>query len=542
MSVGSTLQNISHTVVLYSGWRASILAFALGALTATGQAPLYWFPVLWLTFPVLVLLIDGAAPAAHRTGFRRLMPAFWRGYMFGFGYFVAGLWWLGSAFLVNAEQFAWLMPLAVVGLPLALAFFFGFATLIARAFWQDGPSRIFVLAAGLAVFEWLRATILTGFPWNSLGYLLAPNDVMMQAIALFGVDIYALFAVIIFASPVIFLDATSDGSPSNKGVVFVAAAGLIALVGFGTFRLLTAEKNYVDGVQMRIIQPNIAQREKFLPGKADEILDRYLSMSVRSTKPGDLGLLSTTHLIWPESAFPFLLTEKPDAIAAIADMLPTGTTLVTGAVRADPRQAGKDRKFYNSLYVIDHNGEIKDAYDKVHLVPFGEYLPFENILESIGLLALVEVPGGFSSGSKRIPISAGGAPSFLPLICYEIIFPSQMGPNDSSKEAQWILNVTNDAWFGLTSGPYQHFHQTRIRAVEEGMAVVRAANNGISGVIDAYGRVDQSGRLGEPDIIDARLPSKVDLPAISVFKSELFWLISILIFIVSIKSVLSRRQ
>lgn len=516
-------QAANRLILLPRKW-VVLLAVLLGGLSALGLAPFHFFPILWITFPLLILLLDGAVASIDKQGLGRLMPAFWVGYGFGFGYFVAGLWWLGSAFLVNAETFAWLLPLAVIGLPLFLALFFGAATAVSRVFWQDGWARIVVLAVCFAFFEWVRGTILTGFPWNSLGYLLAINDIMIQSVSLLGIYTYGFLAVLIFAAPVVLLDQPSERTGPSKGFLVFISLLVVCLIGFGGFRLTGAKDEYVAGVQLRIIQPNIAQKDKFKPEKAGEIVERYLSMSSRSTRPGDLGLLSTTHLIWPESAFPFFLTEQPNVLAAIRQLLPTGTTLLTGAVRAEPKRTGqKERNIYNSLYMISHRGEIKDAYDKVHLVPFGEYLPFESVLEGMGLSSIVEVPGGFSAGPRRRSVETPNAPPFLPMICYEIIFPFQVSAAKNTDKAEWILNITNDAWFGITSGPYQHFHQTRVRAVDEGLPVIRAANNGISAVFDGYGRVLKSLPLGDSGIIDTELPVKVVLLLNSDIKSYLFW-------------------
>lgn len=537
------MRHIADRLILLSGWPALFVASLAGAACALGLAPVHFFPVLWITFPVLVLLLDGAVAAPESRGLRRLIPAFWRGYWFGFGYFVAGLWWMGSAFLVNADAFAWLMPLAVIGLPAFLAIFFGLAAAFARSLWTDGWHRIAVLAASLALFEWLRSTILTGFPWNHLGTLLAPNDVLMQAISVLGIHAYGFLAVLIFASPAAFFDFKMDGRVANVSFMVSTAVIFGLVISFGLVRLSTAEERFVEGVSLRVIQPNIPQKDKFKPEKAADIIRRYLSMSARSTKPGDLGLLSTTHLIWPESAFPFLLTEQPEVLAAIADLLPPGTTLLTGAVRAAPARAGEtSRPHYNSLYTIAHNGEIKGAYDKVHLVPFGEYLPFEAFLEELGLSSLVELPGGFTPGSRRQLVKVSNAPPFLPLICYEIIFPNQVLDSKSTTEAEWILNVTNDAWFGITSGPHQHYYQARIRAVDEGLPVIRAANSGISAVIDGYGRVIDTVALDTPGIIDAKLPSKVALWLHQEIKLYIIWVFIISTFALVIKRVFSESR
>lgn len=536
----NTLHTICHSIVLLSGWRVFFLSFVLGTLSATALAPLHFFPLLWLTFPLFVFVLDGAVANREKRGMSKYMPAFWRGYWFGFGYFVAGLWWLGSAFLVDTEAFAWLLPLAVIGLPLGLATFFGLAAFVARIFWSSDGRRIFALAASSAAFEWLRGTILTGFPWNTLGVLLAPNDIMMQGVSVFGLYTYGFFAVLIFACPALLIaDASVDKSKGR--ILTLCLCLVVALGGYGAIRLSTAESAYVEGPKLRIIQPNIAQKDKFKPEKSGEILARYISMSARSTKPDDLALLSTTHLIWPESAFPFLLTEQPDAISRIANLLPVGTTLLTGAVRATPRPAGnQQRSFYNSLYVISHNGEIIDAYDKMHLVPFGEYLPFEKQFNSLGLTSLVQVPGGFTSGAHRRLMRTGNAPPFIPLICYEVLFPGQISAKHNTDDAEWILNVTNDAWFGITSGPHQHFHQTRLRAVDEGKPVIRAANNGISAVIDAYGRIEQRLKLGESGILDSQIPVSTVLLVDYDIKNYIFWALILMAGFISARGFWSR--
>jgi apolipoprotein N-acyltransferase len=218
-----------------------------------------------------------------------------------------------------------------------------------------------------------------------------------------------------------------------------------------------------------------------------------------------------THLIWPESAFPFLLTREPDAMAQIASLLPQGTVLITGAIRAPEAEPGqKITRAYNSIYVIDHDGTILSVYDKMHLVPFGEFLPFQNFLESLGLMQLTKLPGGFISGDRRRAMDVPHAPRMQPFICYEIIFPGEARPG--SERPGWMLNLTNDGWFGLSTGPYQHLRQATVRAIEQGLPLVRAANTGVSAVIDPLGRVVRSLPLGTEGVLDAELPRRTEPP------------------------------
>jgi apolipoprotein N-acyltransferase len=237
---------------------------------------------------------------------------------------------------------------------------------------------------------------------------------------------------------------------------------------------------------------------------------RYLRLSDRATGPQSNGVRDVTHLIWPESAFPFFLTREPDALAQISTLLAPGTELITGAVRAAANASAANPRAYNSVYVIDPDGSIRGIYDKVHLVPFGEYLPFQGFLERLGLRQLTKQVGGFLSGDRRRAMDVPGAPKMLPLICYEAIFPGDAVP--SGERPGWLINVTNDGWFGISSGPYQHLQQARTLAIAEGLPLVRAANTGISVVIDPVGRIVDSLPLGVEGVLDASLPNAIAPP------------------------------
>jgi apolipoprotein N-acyltransferase len=238
---------------------------------------------------------------------------------------------------------------------------------------------------------------------------------------------------------------------------------------------------------------------------------RYTALSDRAMSPQVRGVGDVTHLIWPESAFPFFLTREPDALAAIAELLPPGTMLITGAARYAEAASGPGRiRAYNSVYVIDDAGSILSVYDKVRLVPFGEFLPFRDLLDRLGLQQLVRVPGGFLAGDRRRAIMAPPAPEFAPLICYEAIFPRAVTP--AGERPGWLLNVTNDGWFGASSGPYQHIRQAQLRAIEEGLPMVRAANTGVSAVMDPVGRIVAMLPLGREGVLDSALPQRMAAP------------------------------
>jgi apolipoprotein N-acyltransferase len=256
------------------------------------------------------------------------------------------------------------------------------------------------------------------------------------------------------------------------------------------------------------MQPNLAQDEKFAYGRSKDILAHYLNLSAQASATFPRGLDDVTVLVWPESAFPFIYERESWAAEAIAAALPANVTLVTGAVRYDTPPKGQVSPFFNAIRVIDHQGRVLNSTDKVHLVPFGEYLPFQAVLEELGLEQLTRVRGGFSSGAALSPLSVPGLPLASPLVCYEIIFPGKVIPQ--GQRPGLLLNVTNDAWFGNTPGPYQHFAQARLRAVEEGLPLVRAANTGISAIVDPLGRIVAGSALGEEALVDGWLPEPLE--------------------------------
>jgi len=498
------LTRVAHQVMLAWGWRRALIAFGAGALSVLALAPIGLWPVLFLTFPILVWLVDGTA--AGRLG--GLPGAFTAGWWFGFGYFFAGLYWMGHAFLVDAKTFGWLLPFAVTAVPAMLAIFTGFGVAFARAIWLRGPLRILSLAVALTVAEWLRGHLFTGFPWNTYGYALTGPLALAQNAALVGIWGLTFIAVAVFASPALFADDRADTRRPGLALL-IGIATLALMAGYGALRLALTPTQFVDGVRLRIMQPNLQQDEKFNYMARDEVMKRYLALSDRSTGPQSSGMRDVTHLIWPESAFPFFLTREAEALAQIAELLPQGSVLITGAVRApEPVPGAPMTHAYNSVYVIDHDGSVLSVYDKVHLVPFGEYLPFQNFLERLGLQQITKVQGGFIPGTRRRALDVPRAPRFLPLICYEIIFPGQAVPRGERPE--WLVNVTNDGWFGISSGPYQHLQQARVRAIEEGLPVVRAANTGVSAVIDPLGRTIKSLPLGVEGVLDSALPQPID--------------------------------
>ncbi|MFG1261149.1 MULTISPECIES: apolipoprotein N-acyltransferase [Xanthobacter] len=488
-----------------TGWRRRFVAWTAGAVGALAMPPFDLWPVLALSFPVLVLLLDGCRGDLKT----RLVAAAGVGWWFGFGYFLASLWWIGAAFLVEADVFGWLLPFAVVSMPAGLALFTAFGTVVARLLWSKGGLRLFALTFGLTLAEWLRGHVLTGFPWNTYGYAVSDDLLLMQAASVVGVWGLTFFCVLLLSTPVLLLN------PGRRGLAAVGAAALV-IAGtalWGGYRLSVTPLETVPGVALRVMQPNLSQDKKFAYDRREQILKDYLALSARKSETYPGGLADVTVLIWPESSFPFIYEREPWAAETIAAALPPNVTLVTGAVRHDFPPPGQRSPFFNSIRVMDHRGRVLTNTDKVHLVPFGEYLPFQAELEALGLEQLTRVRGGFSSGAELRALQIPGLPLASPLVCYEIIFPGKVVPQ--GPRPAWLLNLTNDAWFGLTPGPYQHFAQARMRAVEEGLPLVRAANTGISAIVDPMGRIVASRDLGQEGLVDGPLPKPLQTVSVA---------------------------
>jgi apolipoprotein N-acyltransferase len=495
---------LPDTVILASGWRRRAIAFLSGAIGAFALPPFGLVLFFIVPMTVAVWLVDGSTPAADRAAFGLgWKAAFGAGWWLGFGYFLAGLWWIGAACLVDGDRFLWALPLAVVALPIYLAAFTGAGFALARLLWPPGPLRVFALAFGLGVTEWARGFVLTGFPWNDLGMALGSNLKLAQIASVIGQHGLAFVAVAIFAAPATLWD--SARARLSPAPTLLAAFALVGLALFGAVRLTAPASPAVPNVRLRLMQPNVSQGPSFAPENKDAILRHYFDLSDRGDglDPAKGG---ATHLIWPESAFPFILARDPQALGDIASLIGEGAFVITGAARVETAP-GRDPRFFNSIEIVGRDGLLRERYDKQRLVPFGEYLPFEAVLEKVGLTQFVQAPGGFAVGAGRSALDVPGLPTAKPLICYEAIFPVEIGDAFSrSPRPGWLLNVTDDAWFGTTPGPYQHYAQARLRAVELGLPLVRVANSGVSAVVDGYGREIAAAPLGVEDVLDADLP------------------------------------
>jgi apolipoprotein N-acyltransferase len=448
------------------------------------------------------------------------------GWWFGFGYHFAGLFWIGEAFLVEAAVFGWLLPFAVTTLPAGLALFMAGATAVAARFGPTPITRALALAPTLGIAEWLRGHVLTGFPWNVLGYALTAEP-FLQSASVLGIYGLTLIAVLVFALPVVLW---------REG--FWVAAFAMAVLPL--LSLMVIGGRYVepeiasDAPTIRIVQPSVQQREKWRPEHQRRIFDLHLTLSHTSAAGVVDGAAKIDLIVWPEAAMPFVPLAEPVALADIGHLLPPSTTLASGALRVDPPvRAGERQHVYNSLLLFRGGPSAKLAatYDKTHLVPFGEYLPMHAVMERLGLRAVAQLRGSFSAGAEPRPLlEIEGVGRVAPLICYEAIFPGRVV--QTAERPRALLAVTNDGWFGDTTGPRQHFHMARVRAVEEGLPVIRAANNGISALIDPRGGVGTPPRMLAMNVqgtIDAQLPQALPPPFYARYGDMMFWLWSIIL-------------
>jgi apolipoprotein N-acyltransferase len=439
--------------------------------------PLFWLPFAVVGLVAFVWLWDGAPTPAS---------ALVRAWAWGTGHFAVGSYWIIDAFFVPPADFAVLGPPMVLGLAALLGFFPAMAAWAAKKlavrwpFLAVGWRRLIVLAIGWTVAEWLRGHLFTGFPWNPLGHVWAFATPLLQGAAVVGVYGLGTVSFLVLAAPAAGWRAAG------------LALLLVVLMGAGGQLTMSAVNENAAAPLLRIVQPNVAQAEKWRPENTERELRKLLDLSRRD------GLDKFAAVIWPETAVPFVVQPGSDVLQVLGEAAPRGGYLLAGAARAETRvQDG----VWNSLLAIDRAGTIVAHYDKVHLVPFGEYIPFhKEIAPLTGLIGR----GSFEVGPDFVTLSLPGLPPFSPLICYEAVFPGDVtGPGE---RPQWLLNVTNDAWFGVSSGPYQHLTSARLRTVEEGLPMIRAANTGVSAVIDAYGRVLASLGMERAGVIDHALP------------------------------------
>ena len=474
-----------------SGWQRAALAAALGTLATTALPPGNLLPLLAVALTGFVWLIH-ASPSPWR--------AFGAGWWFGFAHFLTSLSWIGPALASGSPHLSWMIPPAIIGLSAGLALFPALVAFAARLPTLPIAGRVLAVAIAWTVSEWLRGNILSGFPINLVGSVWTPSLGMIQGAAFVGVYGLSFMTVLAAAAPAALAMPEAERLPGRRLQLFPALAfGLLATVWVGgEVRLALAPELPEAGPRLRLVQSNIEQRLKWEEKMREAALDLYVDLSRRP------GHEAVDLVIWPEVAVTFFLDENQSLREFLSQAAPPGGHLVTGTLRRT-RTPGSPTDFWNSLQALVPDGTVVATYDKHHLVPFGEYNPLYMLFP---FPALAYGPQDYSAGPGPRSLHLPGLPPFSPLICYEIIFPGML-IDDSGSEGtrpKWLLNITNDAWFDGTAGPHQLFQAARLRAVEEGLPLVRAANTGISAVVDVYGRVVGQIAQGEVGVLDISLP------------------------------------
>ncbi len=458
------------------GWRRFSCAFGLGAISATAFAPLNFFPALLLALGGLAMLLDGALATP-----KRLRATAATGWAFAFGQFLVGLHWIVYPFMVDPDQHLWQLPFALCLLPAGLALF-GAMGVLPVAFVSNGRARLLVLAISMSVTEWLRGHVLTGFPWNLPAYGWGASEAVMQAAALMGAYGLSLLTLLL---------GLSLAELTRKRVLLPGGMALIfvGLWGYGTFQMAEPTA-MVPGVALRLVQPDVPQRQM-------RQIARNWQRLIRLSRTPRQSLGNPTHIIWPEAAAAFDLGHTPAALEWIRGLTARGAVLLTGGIRVESRHG------YNSLYYFAGGADPVWVYDKTHLVPFGEYVPYPRLLDALGISQLTGInPLTPGNGPHRYAVA--GAPLLTPLICYEDTFPGEAVSPEG--RPGWFVNITDDSWFGPWAGPAQHLLTARMRAIEEGVPMARAANTGISAVIDARGHIVSELGLNQMGVLDAPLP------------------------------------
>jgi apolipoprotein N-acyltransferase len=508
---------LARETARFRGWRAWTTALGLGILAAAAMPP------YGLVF-ALVPAFTGLVWLAERS---RWQGAFAIGWLFGLGHFAVGFYWVASAFLVEAAIYGWMAPIAVIGLAAGMALFPAVAVTaaseLARELKLDRWARALALAAFWTLAEWLRGQLFTGFPWNLMGTVWAASAPVLQAAAWVGVFGLGLVTVAAAALPA----ALADGDGRRRMAQASSGLAVLALIfAAGSARLAGAVEGFVAGANLRLVQPNIPQHLKWLPDLRTGHVRRQIEMS---RKPAAAGEPAPTHVIWAETAVPFnLAADRP-------------LQKVLGQAAPD----GKDQQIWNSAHALTPAGVIVATYDKQHLVPFGEYVPLRQLFS--GVLGFAKLTAGrldFSFGTGPRVLELPGLPPASFLICYEVIFPDEVPGQGAAGRARpgWLLNLTNDAWFGVSAGPHQHLASARMRAVEQGLPLVRVANTGISAVIDGYGRVLAELPLGQAGVIDSRLPKALDATPFARFGEAATWVLILAALALSGLAGRRRRQ
>ena len=464
-------------------------AFLLGGLAVQALPPFYHWFLLFVCLTGLLWLI-------HFAPTRR--QAFAVGYWFGFAYFACGLAWVNNALLVTPEQTGWLIPITFLASGAFFGLFIAIPALL-TAFNKPLISKYLAFAGWIVVFEWIRSWLLTGFPWNLWGSCLAFNVTLLQSASVFGSYGLSLLTVLAATAPIFWL--VSHTTRTALTSLSLALVIPLCLFEYGYFRIARLEDKAVGQTKIRLVQPSIPQAIKWSPDLIRQNFQQYIDLSQKDS------LKDVQMIIWGETASPYPLDIDQEAAAQVQKIIPEHGFLTTGAVRYEKNNEERWQPL-NSALVINHNGLIEDFYDKIHLVPFGEYLPLRHWIPDT-FRPLTNTIADFKSGNGFKRINLPSVPTFGIQICYEIIFPHQIF--NPQEKPEWLINLTNDGWYGISSGPYQHLAATQLRAAEEGLTILRSANSGISALINRYGKILARLDLNQRASLDVYLPQQLQV-------------------------------
>ncbi|HEY1415017.1 MAG TPA: apolipoprotein N-acyltransferase [Caulobacteraceae bacterium] len=511
-----------------SPWTNRGLSLIAGLALALAQPPFGFLPGL-LGWAGLLALLSGDLS---------LRSAFFRGWLGGVGYFAVSLWWLTEPFQVDAAHQGWMAPIAVALVTAGMGLFWGAAALAFRLIRARGALRVLVFAGVFALVEWLRGHILTGFPWDLPGETWRAGTPMSQGAALVGAYGLSWITIAAAAAPATLLE-TWRGPVS----VALAAGSLAGLFAFGATRLANAPGPAPGAPIIRVVQADVPQASKYDPALFNSILTRYLVLTRRP------AARTPAIVVWPEGAIPDAMEDylAPQTWTreAITDALSPGEILILGGYTYGDARAEPPVVFNSLLALQRGNDGLKPLglYDKFRLVPFGEFIPLDALATRLGIKTFVHVGNGFTPGPRPRPLRIDGAPPFQPLICYEALYPgfTREGGKAAGFRPAWIANISNDAWFGETSGPLQHLNIASYRAIEEGLPMIRATPTGVSAVIDALGRPLKTLPEGGYGVIDTPLPPALMPTPFARLGDAPFWGMIALSFVSGLASVLIRR-
>lgn len=510
--------------------KAWLVLIALGLFSGLSASPIHFFPALIIGLTGLIWMLDVSIDAEKpgRSGF-------WRAFLFAWAYLGIGVFWVAFAFWNRGGAYVFFGPLVAIGGGAFLAAFWGLAGALYARLKLRGPVRILAFAVVILAAEAAKGLPFTQFPWNLPAHVFPAGGAVSQSAAWFGAWGLSFIVLILFSSPAAL---AGRGAVTQKRLpVLISLLALSALYAGGTHRLGQADVRYQPDLTFRLVNADIDQQDKWASGGEDLVRTRYLNLTASE------GIDDVTHVIWPEGALPLFLIEDSASIAALTEILTQDQTLLAGTPRRE-RVAGDEVRYYNSLAAMTFSGErprVTGLYDKVLLVPFGEFVPLGNLISSLGIRPLQELVAGYSPGLEFVTLEDAGAPAFFPMICYEAVF-SGIVPGGPDRPA-WILNISNDAWFGPTAGPRQHLNITRYRAIETGLPIIRSASRGYSGVIDPYGRMPVRIDRRYEGVTDAALPLPASTTIYQMTSGLLFWALYILsIFAVSAIVIQRRLQ